>query len=100
MFCAIIACPLFVATFLRPGHLVNENIAGGVGGISSPGRKLCPKIRAGTSPAQLYAVIKAAVFEAREPEPLPIQRKPGHRNGTEPLNRRTRIRAGARSARS
>jgi hypothetical protein len=65
--------------------LVNGNIAVGVVGISSPGGKLCPKIRAGTSRAQLYAVIKAAAF----------RRNPGLRNGTEPLNRTTRIRADA-----
>ena len=63
-------------TFLRLGHLVNGNIAVGVGGISSPGGKPCSKIRAGTSPAQLYAVIKAAVFEAREAELIPIRRQP------------------------
>lgn len=76
-------------------HLVNGNIAVGVVGISSPGGKLCPKIRAGTSPAQLYAVIKAAVFGAREPELIPIRRNPGLRNGTKPLNRTTRIRPDA-----
>jgi len=43
-------------------HLVNGNIGVGVVGISSPGGKPCPKIRAGTSPAQLNAVIKAEVF--------------------------------------
>jgi hypothetical protein len=77
--CAIISCPLFggdVPSARAPGQ---RNIAVGGGGISSPGGKLCPKIRAGTSPAQLYAVIKAAVFEAREPELIPIRRNPGLR---------------------
>jgi hypothetical protein len=89
---SIVAC---VHHQRRHGHLVNGNIAVGVVGISSPGGKLCPKIRAGTSRAQLYAVIKAAAFEAREPELIPIRRNPGFRNGTETLNRTTRIRADA-----
>jgi hypothetical protein len=63
-----------VATFLRPGHLVNGNIAVGVGGISSPGGKLCSKIRAGTAPAQLYAVQGGGLRSERtriDPDPAP-----------------------------
>ena len=38
---------------------------------------------------------ETAVFETREPEPIPIRRIPGLRNAIEPLNRIIRIRADA-----